>query len=233
MCGRYALGKLQWWILQETFRLQQSALNLEPRWNIAPTQTAPIIRVDPDSDEAAMQMAMARWGLVPHFWNKPLAEMKYSTFNAKSETASVTPSYRKSFQGRRCIIPAIGFYEWTGTKGQKQPWFISQKDRDWIAMAGLWDRVEIDGDTLDSFSILTTTPNQAMARIHTRMPVLLDPSDYEAWLSPDTDSVDTLLTACPSEDMVIAEANKGVGSVKEEGEWLLEPGDGIHAGRLL
>jgi putative SOS response-associated peptidase YedK len=233
MCGRYALGKLQWWILQETFRLQQSALNLEPRWNIAPTQTAPIIRVDPDSEDGAMQMAMARWGLVPHFWNKPLTEMKYSTFNAKSETASITPSYRKSFQDRRCIIPAIGFYEWTGVKGQKQPWFINQKDRDWIAMAGLWDRVEIDGDTLDSFSILTTTPNQAMARIHTRMPVLLDPSDYEAWLSPETESVDSLLTACPSQDMVISEANKGVGRVKEEGEWLLQPGDGIHAGRLL
>ena len=74
MCGRYAIGKLQWWILQETFKLQQAAANLEPRWNIAPTQLAPIIRQRTD-EELGNELAMARWGLVPHFWHKPLSEM--------------------------------------------------------------------------------------------------------------------------------------------------------------
>jgi putative SOS response-associated peptidase YedK len=229
MCGRYALGKMQWWILQESFRLSQSALNLQPRWNIAPTQMAPIIR----HDDGQFEAAMARWGLVPHFWNKPLKEMKYSTFNAKSETASRAASFRGPLKSRRCIVPALGFYEWTGVKGHKQPWFINQKNREWIAMAGLWDRAEIDGETLDSFTVLTTAPNTAMAKIHTRMPVLLETSDFDTWLDPDSDGFEALMTACDSETMQIAEANKAVGNVRVDEEWLLEPGDGLHAGRLV
>ena len=229
MCGRYALGKLEWWILQETFKLQQGALNMEPRWNIAPTQRAPIIRREDGRTEAVM----ARWGLVPYFWQKPLKDMKYSTFNAKSETAASAPSFRVPFQKRRCIIPAVGFYEWTGPKGAKQPHFITVKDQDWFGFAGLWDRAEVEGETIESFTILTTAPNEAMVAIHTRMPVILGPEDFEAWTDTDNLEVESLLTGLPSEAMVISEANKAVGNVRIDEEWLTEPGDGPQRTGLL
>lgn len=223
MCGRYALGKLQWWILQETFKLQQAALNLPPRWNIAPTQSAPIIR---HQEGGGNELAMARWGLVPFFWQKPLKEMKYSTFNAKSETAATTASFREPFKRRRCVVPAVGFYEWTGPKGSKQPWYIRIKDADWFGFAGLWDSAEVDGETLESFTILTSPPNAAMEKIHTRMPVILDPADFEAWLDPETKQVESLMTGPAAEAMLISEANKSVGNVRVDEEWLVEPGDG-------
>ncbi|MHA6287641.1 SOS response-associated peptidase [Maricaulis sp. CAU 1757] len=222
MCGRYALGKLEWWILQQSFKLQQGALNLEPRWNIAPTQMAPIIRREDGQSEAVM----ARWGLVPAFWSKPLKEMKFSTFNAKAETAAEKPFFRGPFQRRHCIVPAIGFYEWTGPKGEKQPWFISLEGQDWFGFAGLWDTAEVEGETIDSFTILTTAPNAAMAEIHTRMPVMLGPEDFEAWLDPQSPQSELLLQGPPAEAMRIREANKAVGNVRAEGEWLTEPGDG-------
>lgn len=225
MCGRYAIGKLQWWILQETFKLRQAALNMEPRWNIAPTQMAPIIRHKSEG-EIGNEMAMARWGLVPHFWHKPLKEMKFSTFNAKSETAADAPSFRHAFRHRHCIVPAVGFYEWTGPKGEKQPWFINLEGCDWFGMAGLWDRTEIEGGTLDSFTILTAPANTSMAQLHNRMPIMLRPEDCEAWLEPAPGDLDMLLEGAPSEGLQFHAANKAVGNVRSEGEWLSQPGDG-------
>ena len=233
MCGRYALGKLQWRIFQLEFELDQPAPNLEPRWNVAPSQRAPIIRLDENAPEDAprRELAQARWGLVPFFWSKPLAEMKFSTFNAKSETAAKAASYRAPYRRRRCLVPAMGFYEWTGPKGAKQPWFITCKDRELIAFAGLWDRAEIEGESLDSFTILTTAPNAAVAEIHNRMPVIIGREDYAAWLDPANDPA-PLLTAPPAEEMVISRANKAVGNVRTEGEWLIAPGDGPQRGML-
>jgi len=224
MCGRYALGKLEWWILQEMFKLEQAALNMQPRWNIAPTQNAPIIRIEEDHRQAVM----ARWGLVPFFWSKPLKEMKYSTFNAKSETAASTASFREPFRKRRCVIPAIGFYEWTGTKGAKQPWWITVKNQDWFGFAGLWDRAEVEGEAIESFTILTTAPNREMSDIHTRMPVILRPQDHELWMDPaaDNDRIEPLLRGLPDGSMQMREANKAVGNVRIDEDWLLEPGDG-------
>lgn len=224
MCGRYALGKLEWWILQEMFKLEQAALNMQPRWNIAPTQSAPIIRIEEDFKQAVM----ARWGLIPFFWNKPLKEMKYSTFNAKSETAATTSSFRDAFKSRRCVVPAIGFYEWTGTKGAKQPWWITVKKQDWFGFAGLWDRAEIEGEKVESFTILTTAPNAEMSKIHTRMPVILRPDDYDLWLDPQAanDRIEPLLAGLPDESFDVSEANKAVGNVRIDEDWLIEPGDG-------
>ena len=100
------------------------------------------------------------------------------------------------------------------------------KDQDWFGFAGLWDRVEIEGETIESFTILTTQPNAAMAAIHTRMPVILGPEDFEAWTDTDNLEVESLLTGLPSEAMVIRDANKAVGNVRIDAEWLTEPGDG-------
>ena len=226
MCGRYALGKLQWRVFQLEFELDQAAMNLEPRWNIAPTQRAPIVRT---GEGGGREMVEARWGLVPFFWAKPLKEMKYSTFNAKSETAAKAASFREPLKQRRCLVPAIGFYEWTGPKGEKQPWFISVKDREMIAFAGLWDRATVEGETLDSFTILTTAANDAVRDIHSRMPVILDPADYGDWLDSENDQAERLMTAPPASIMQIDAANRAVGSVRNDGEWLLDP----KAGQLL
>jgi len=134
-------------------------------YNVAPTQSHPIVRLD---ENGGRELVMARWDLVPRFWRKPLAEKKFSTFNARLETAPTSNAYRASWTERRCIVPAIGFYEWTGPKGAKQPLFISRagfdpasaepESRRGFCFAGFWDRAEIDGQTLDSFTIMTTQP---------------------------------------------------------------------------
>jgi putative SOS response-associated peptidase YedK len=191
MCGRFFRHGVTWAEYHAALSLIPPAgvEPPEPAYNIAPTQSVPIIRLTPEGEPQAagtVQMAPAMWGLVPSWWHQPLKEKKFSTFNARAEGLQESNTFRGSFRHRRCLVPASGFYEWTGPKGSKTPFAIGLRNRRWFCFAGLWDRAMIDGSELDSFTIITTKPNDLMAGLHTRMPVILDAQDYRRWLTAST-----------------------------------------------
>jgi len=185
MCGRYVRSSDKQRIA-EHFRLTDPAAEVFPSYNIAPTSFQPIIRLDDDSGERSL--VTMRWGLVPA-WVRDAKRMGISTINTKAETILEKPAWRVPFQKRRCLVPADGFYEWqkidSGGKN-KQPFAFGMADGSTFAFAGLWDRRRAeDGLNLESYSIITTEANELMAAVHTRMPVILKPSEYARWLAPD------------------------------------------------
>ena len=195
MCGRFLLLSSG----DEIARLLSlaSVPSLTPRYNIAPTQQIPAVRVA----DAGRECVNLRWGFIPS-WSK---DGKLAPINAMSETASSKPFFRSAFKKRRCLIPASGFYEWKATgKKQRQPYAIRLIDDKPFTFAGLWECWEGPDGPVESCTILTTTPNDLMGTIHSRMPVILDPRDYEQWLDPkeqDAAAVATLLRPFPAERM--------------------------------
>jgi putative SOS response-associated peptidase YedK len=152
--------------------------NFPPRHNIAPTQPIAIVR---EGSNGARELALVRWGLVPSWVKDP---QDFSTIiNARSETAAEKPSFRAAMRHRRCLIPADGFIEWTGPKGSKRPFFIKREDEDLIAFAGLWEHWQgADGSEIESAVILTTEANATVSPLHNRMPVIIDPEQFDVWL---------------------------------------------------
>jgi putative SOS response-associated peptidase YedK len=178
MCGRYSLTTAPE-AMRRLFDIGGPLLNLEPRYNIAPTQEAPVIRLAPDGTR---ELAMLRWGLVPS-WSKDGPDSKFSTINARAETVADKPAYRSAFRDRRCLVPADGFYEWRKEKTGKQPFRFTMADGEPFAMAGLWERWRRpEGGELQSFTIIVTDANALVAPVHDRMPVILDGAAAARWL---------------------------------------------------
>jgi putative SOS response-associated peptidase YedK len=192
MCGRYRLSRRKQ-IIEEHFDSVSGEEDWSPRYNVAPTQPVPIIRQHPK--EPRRELSLVRWGLIP-WWAKD-ASGAARMINARSETAATLPAFRDAFKARRCIVPADGFYEWQKIGKTKQPFCFEVNDGELFAFAGLWERwKDADGKALETCSILTTTPNVVTSAVHDRMPVILDPSNYDVWLDPgfsDTAAVSELL----------------------------------------
>ncbi len=151
---------------------------IRKRYNIAPTQPAPVVRPE---GAGARVAAMCRWGLVP-FWAKDL-KVGSRMINARAETLAEKPAFRQALRERRCIVPASGFFEWKGAPGHKQAFAITVPERPLFAFAGLWERWKpADGETVETFTIVTTDANASVAPIHDRMPVILPESAYDTWL---------------------------------------------------
>lgn len=194
MCGRYTLVT-GWDQLAEEFDLVHVE-ELRPRFNIAPTQVVPVVRVH--SERGVRRLDALRWGLIP-FWAKD-SGIGSRMINARSEEAADKPSFRTPLRQRRCLVPCSGFYEWKAldtdasrTKSRKQPYYIRRRDERVFAFAGLWDRWRgSDGAAIESFSILTTEPNELIRPFHNRMPVILGREDYDLWLDPDVQNVGRL-----------------------------------------
>jgi putative SOS response-associated peptidase YedK len=178
MCGRYTQFA-SWQEIHDYFNLLGPPRNVEARYNIAPTQDAPVIRLT----EEGRELSLLRWGLIP-FWAKD-EKIGYRTINARSETVAEKPSFREAFKQRRCLIPATGFYEWWKTPSGKVPHHIVPLDCLW-AFAGLWERWEKGDEPLETFTILTTEAAQSIKHIHPRMPTILEPRDYDVWLDAET-----------------------------------------------
>lgn len=170
----------------EAFGLEETPV-FSPRYNIAPTQPAPVV-VEGD---AGRRFEMFRWGLIPSWAKDPAIANKL--INARSETVAEKPSFRAAFKQRRCLMIADGFYEWQKGPKSKQPFHIRMKDGRPFAFAALWERWEGDGETVRTCCILTTTPNDLMRTIHDRMPVILEPRDFELWLDPKVNKAEKLL----------------------------------------
>ncbi len=176
MCGRFVLAADPA-CLQRIFHLA-SLPDIQPRYNIAPTQYTPVI-----TNKAPNTLSMLRWGLIPS-WSKDTSAAS-KMINARSETAAEKPAFRAAFRYRRCLIPATGFYEWQTRENGKTPMFIRLKTAPVFAFAGLWEIWHSpQGDEVRSFTILTTEANCFMRSIHDRMPVILHPADYNTWLEP-------------------------------------------------
>lgn len=223
MCGRFA-QRLPSSRLVDMYKTSPVLVNVQPNYNVAPTQTAMVVRADPDKKER--ETALMKWGLVP--WFSKTGKMEWSTFNAKCETAASSPSYREAFKSRRCIVPADAFYEWkkldSGPKPAKQPYAIGRADGEPLSFAGLWERwKQPDGGSLHTFTILTTKPNEAMADIHNRMPVILAPQDFPVWLGEAPGDPAALLKPCPAEWLTMWKVDARVGNVRNNDERLLEP----------
>ena len=178
MCARYSLTVTDS-ALAEVFDLADVPV-FEPRWNIAPTQLGPVVVEGPKGVRRIQPM---RWGLVPSWADDPAIGTRM--INARSETAASKPSFRSAMRARRCLVPADGFYEWQLVDGAKQPSLIRRGDRRPFAFAGLWESWTRGDRSLETFTILTTEPNEVLRPIHDRMPVIVAPADFAAWLDPD------------------------------------------------
>lgn len=190
MCGRYTL-RVAPGELAELFAVI-NAFDWSPRYNIAPTQTVAAVRTS--RDESGRELALLKWGLIPS-WAKD-AKIGSSLINARAETVATKPSFRSAFRKKRCLIAVDGFYEWQAIAGQKakQPFLISVKNVPAFAFAGLAEHwVSPEGAPVDTCAIITTTANSLMQSIHDRMPVILDPADYDMWLDPARQDPEELL----------------------------------------
>ena len=197
MCGRYTLS-VPLSNLVDAFDVDPPDFDYPPRFNIAPTQTAPIVAQDLNG----RRMGILRWGLVPS-WAKDLA-IGSRMINARAETVAEKPAFRGAFQRRRCVVPADGFFEWKkdeggeGKGGTKTPHWIHFPDREPFAMAGLWETWRPTGsDPVHSFTILTADAVPAIRAIHNRMPVILAPESMARWLDPRTDPSDLMPLLVP------------------------------------
>ncbi|MEM6674043.1 MAG: SOS response-associated peptidase [Planctomycetota bacterium] len=222
MCGRYALT-VEPDVLEALFALD-SLPEFEPRFNLAPSQSAPVV-VRGDDPETRTARTM-RWGLVPS-WAKD-SKIGYRTINARSETAAEKPSFRSAFNKRRCLVPAEWFYEWKREGKQKVPYRLRRADGQPLALAGLWEHWK--GSDAESarttFTILTTAANDDLAELHDRMPCILERDGFERWLTPevpDEEATAALLAPAPAGTLVRDRVSTRLNNVRNEGPELMTP----------
>jgi len=193
-----------------------------PRYNIAPTQPIAAIRLG----RGARRFALVRWGLVPAWVEDPRT---FSLLiNARAEGLATRPAFKAAFQYRRCLVPATGFYEWRrGAGRQRQPYLVRRRDRQPMALAGLWETwLGRDGSEIDSACIVTTDANRVVSSIHDRMPVILDPDGWERWLDSTAHpagSVQELLRPAPDDLLEAVPVDPRVNKAENDDPALLEP----------
>ncbi len=187
MCGRFTLT-VDPEELQQQFGLSEPPpAELVPRYNIAPSQAVAVVANSPDR-----KLELFQWGLIPSWAKDPKIGNKL--INARAETLAEKPSFRAALKRRRCLVVADGFYEWKKNGAAKTPIYVQMQDRRPFAFAGLWEVWQPpDGGLLKTCTIITTEPNALLETIHNRMPAILAPADYDAWLRPDEVAADQLL----------------------------------------
>lgn len=218
MCGRYA-SFLPPDAMARLFATANPVPNHAASWNVAPRQEALVVRRHPEN--GARQLGLLSWGLVPH-WTKDLSQAR-RPINARGETAAVTPMFRDAFAARRCIVPADAFYEWKATAGPKEPYAVARRDGQPMAFAGLWEGWRApDGEVLRTFTIVTTEANAVLAPIHARMPVVLEPADWPAWLGETSGDPAPLMRPAGEDVLRAWPVSTRVNNVRNDGPELLE-----------
>ena len=221
MCGRFSQTATPDTI-SEQFEVNEPPL-FRPRYNIAPSQQVATIRLSTES--AKRECVMLRWGLIPSWAKDP--KIGNQCINAKAETVAEKPSFRAAFKKRRCLVIADGFYEWQVQGTRKQPMWIGLRDKRPFAFAGLWEHWKpAEGAPIETCTIITTEPNQIMQNIHNRMPVILTPQDYDLWLDPMMQQVETvnrLLRPFTSDELVAYPVSTLVNSPRYDAPQCLEP----------
>jgi putative SOS response-associated peptidase YedK len=225
MCGRYGLKSDKQDIATAFYTKKVNPkVILAPNYNVPPSTFLPVIRLDEEGDR---ELTLLRWGLVPFYSKDDKAAFK--TTNARAETVATLPAFREAFRKRHCIVPADWFYEWQGLDPERkktQAWAIARKDRKLFGMAGLWESWtnHATREPLETFTIITTEPNEVMQPIHTRMPVILRPEDYARWLeTPDPTRLPTDLLRPSLLELEAWKVGKAVGNVRNNGPEMCEP----------
>ncbi|MBI3918310.1 MAG: SOS response-associated peptidase [Betaproteobacteria bacterium] len=178
MCGRYVTkGEAD---IEREWNLRRGGGNpFRASFNAAPTQMLPAVRNDPGRGRT---LDLLRWGLIPSWSKDP--SIGNRLINARAETVATKPAFRAAYKARRCLVPARGCYEWKVTPAGKVPHFITTIDDSLMAFAGLWEHWKpVEGDPIESYTMLTTEPNTFARAIHNRMPVIVEPEDYDEWLT--------------------------------------------------
>jgi putative SOS response-associated peptidase YedK len=224
MCGRFAFYSPS----EATAALfgASGTVDVTPRYNIAPTQDIAAVRLD---EEGKRELVLFRWGLVP-FWAKDPA-IGNRMINARAETIAEKPSFRAAYKRRRCLVLADGFYEWHTEGGEKTPYFITSANDEPFAIAGLWEswRDKETDVSLQTATLITTAADEFMAKLHHRMPVVLDVSAAESWLAGDNELLDFAAEFCPP--MKAWPVDRTVNSPRNEGEELIEPTGNVMTGQ--
>jgi putative SOS response-associated peptidase YedK len=221
MCGRFSLAA-SGETIRDLFQLTEVPV-MEGHYNVAPTQPVAVVRLKPDG--AGRRLDRLRWGLIPN-WCPELPQAA-PLINARAETAAEKPAFRIPFRQRRCLVPADGFYEWQKQGDRKQPYCIRLKDGKPFAFAGLWDAWRTpENEVLESCTILTTDANDLLRPVHDRMPVILQPRDFDRWLDTrlqNPEDVQSLLRPFAAESMTAFRISSYVNSTKNEGPKCIEP----------
>ncbi|MDZ4735421.1 MAG: SOS response-associated peptidase [Rhodospirillaceae bacterium] len=220
MCGRYSLSTAPE-AMRRLFQLEGPLLNLEPRYNVAPTQMVPVIRPRRDGGN---ELTMMRWGLVPA-WSKTGPGKGPLMINARAETVADQPAFRSAFRERRCLVPADGFYEWKKVGREKWPFRFTMSDGAPFVMAGLWETWrEPGGGNLMSFTIIVTGANALVAAVHDRMPVILDGTSAATWLGGGPrETLHGLLAPFSAAQMTATPVSQRVNSAANDDPGLIEP----------
>ena len=196
MCGLYSLAKSP----RETkawFKYQEDE-EFPPRAHVAPGQPIGVVRME----NGQRHFALVRWGFIPS-WVKEVKPGK-PLINARGETVMEKPSFRNAMRRRRCLVPADGYYEWSGPEGRKTPYHVQRKDRGLFALAGLWEHwMGADGSELETATLMTIAPNAELATIHDRMPVIIAPEDYVTWLTGEVEDAAKLIRPAPDGSFVM------------------------------
>ena len=218
MCGRFALAFVKGFYTR--FEVIDQQAGIEPRFNIAPTQIVPTV-----VSKSPNHIVMMRWGLVP-FWAKD-QRIGNKLINARAEGITNRPAFRASVKRKRCLVPATGFYEWKKMDGRKVPHYVHMRDDSFFAFAGLYDNWRgPDGSELLSFTIVTTSPNAMMKKIHNRMPVILRQEDEGLWLSEEPlpeNELKRILQPFPARPMVAYPVSQAVNNPNNDSEDLVTP----------
>lgn len=215
MCGRFTLATTASDLVRE-FEIEINRA-VSSRYNIAPTQ--PILTIKKDEKDKPV-LDVIKWGLIPS-WVKNLNSWKSNLINARAETVAEKSSFRGAFKYRPCLIPTTGFYEWTQ---DKQPYYFRVKERPLFALAGLWESWSNGEDELISCTIITTKANVDAAKVHHRMPVIIQPEDYSLWLG-ELDGRKQLLDTLPEVELDIYPVSKTVNSPKNDTSECIKPID--------
>lgn len=219
MCGRFGVTLSGTELAGALHAAWEGAPLREPRYNLCPSQHAPVLLRGEDGP----RLTMMRWGLIP-FWAKE-GTSKYAMNNARSETVAEKPAFRAAFRARRCLVPMSGFYEWHAAPGGKVPHWITGTDGEVLLVAGLWEEWRgHDAEPVRTFTVLTTGANTFMSAIHDRMPVFVDGPDREVWTDPDADAdaLAKLLRAAPDDRLRAHPVSTRVNSPRNDEPSLIE-----------
>lgn len=176
MCGRFT-RQFSWRDLHALMSLcYPQPGELRSSWNVAPTQTTPVCRLDA---HGAREIVLMRWGFIPEWSSTPTA----GSLHARSETVATRSMFRAAYRSRRCLIPVTSFFEWRTIGGPKRPFLVRLARGDLFCFAGIWERWSGNDRAIDSFAIVTTRPNELVGSIHDRMPVIVRAADYDLWLT--------------------------------------------------